>query len=355
MSRRVVTKTPIHRLDPGSKFKLSKIQWHLRDERDAAAAIEAKRVELGWQEPVSVLTGSSDGKGYFRVFPHDALIMWRRDGGAHAVYGSIGKKWDDYGGVSGRLGWPITDETSTPAGTARYNHFEHGSIYWSGSTGAHVIYGAIRDLWASLGWEKGALGLPTSDEINVPETDGPRRNTFECGEITWTPWSGAAVTRLYGVDPEEPPHRVVLQNLGGDSVEVPAPQVKRHLVISAYMKVTDDEYFDNEHGKVERRSETWLDSWDPQGVMTLIGKAGGEVRVELEAIAVPRPDGSVRVTIELKLYEGTSEESSDLDGSKTKVIVVPPDQILQTPLRVHNDDEGGDFADISLVLSNFAV
>lgn len=122
------------------------------------------------------------------------------------------------------------------------------------------------------------------------------------------------------------------------------------------MDITDDETFgSNEHNHVERRDERWLDSYDPQGVMTMIGKAGGEVRVELTANAAPRVDGSMRIFVDLKLYEGTSEESNDLDGTKTQEIIVPADQVLQIPLRINNDDEGGDFADISLVLSNFAT
>lgn len=49
----------------------------------------------------------------------------------------------------------------------RYNHFEGGSIYWTPRTGPHEVHGAIRDLWASTGWENGFLGY------SVSERDGP--------------------------------------------------------------------------------------------------------------------------------------------------------------------------------------
>jgi uncharacterized protein with LGFP repeats len=32
----------------------------------------------------------------------------------------------------------VSDEATTPDGTGRFNRFEHGTIEWSPSTGAHV-------------------------------------------------------------------------------------------------------------------------------------------------------------------------------------------------------------------------
>lgn len=355
MGRQATISLPLQKLGKDLKTSIPGIRWILDEERNGNSAIDAKSTELGWPAPISGLTSSTDGKGYFKSFPNGGWILWRKDSEAHAIYGAIAAKWRELGGESGFLGWPRTDETGTPNGAARYNHFDGGSIYWSGATGANVIYGAIRDLWASMGWEASALGLPTSDEMDVFGAPGARRNTFESGEITWTGAAGANVTRLYGVNPETSPSSVRIRNVG-NGTPTPGPQVKRHIIVSAVMDITDDESFgSNEHNHVERRDERWLDSYDPQGVMTMIGKAGGEVRVELTANAAPRMDGSIRVFIDLKLYEGTSEESSDLDGTKSQAIVVPFDQVLQIPLRVNNDDEGGDFADISLVLSNFAT
>ncbi|NIH83792.1 uncharacterized protein with LGFP repeats [Amycolatopsis granulosa] len=73
----------------------------------------------------------------------------------------------------------------TPDGTGRYNHFSlaaGASVYWTPSTGAHAVQGAIRDKWAALGWETSALGYPTSDEYGVT---GGRRNNFQHDYITW--------------------------------------------------------------------------------------------------------------------------------------------------------------------------
>lgn len=106
------------------------------------------------------------------------------------VYGAIGERYDGFGGSAGWLGMPITDETGTPDGRGRYNHFENGSIYWTQTTGAFEVHGAIRDKWASLGWETSFLGYPTTDETGAPAGPG-RFNSFEGGSIYWTAAAGA--------------------------------------------------------------------------------------------------------------------------------------------------------------------
>ena len=50
----------------------------------------------------------------------------------------------------------------------RYVTFAKGAMYWSPETGAQPVTGAIYDAWASLSYERGPLGLPTSAEIQEP-------------------------------------------------------------------------------------------------------------------------------------------------------------------------------------------
>ena len=107
-----------------------------------------------------------------------------------AVYGAIGEKWAQLGGEGGFLGAPLTDETGTPDGVGRFNHFAGGSIYWTPETGAHAVYGAIRDKWANMGWERSFLGYPITDETGTPDGVG-RFNHFQGGSIYWTPRTGA--------------------------------------------------------------------------------------------------------------------------------------------------------------------
>lgn len=335
-----------------------RIQWEAHtfgpDRAAIQASADATQGRIGQPLPWGPVA-TPDQLGWSQPYEFGA-VLFRTDRGALAVYGAIGARWAESGGVGGFLGWPTTSETATPQGPGRYNHFDGGSIYWGPDTGAHLVYGAIRDLWAQLSWEQGALGLPTSDEQDVPGAPGARQSRFERGVITWTAATGARVTELLGVPSDTSGPGLHLQNHGNGNTPAPAPQVQRHVIITAAMDLTDDETFgSNEHGHAERHDERWVDSWDPQGVMSLIGKAGGEMRVELAATASVRPDGGVRISIEAKLFEGTSEETGDLDGTNAVVQLVPAGAIVQIPLRVNNDDEGGDFADISLTISNSAT
>src|SRR4051794_33828155 len=92
-------------------------------------------------------------------------------------------KFAALGGAAGFLGAPDSPtETATPDGFGRYRHFARGSIHWSPRSGAHEIHGLIRSKWAELGWERGFLGYPVSDEL--PTTDGAGRyNRFQHGLI----------------------------------------------------------------------------------------------------------------------------------------------------------------------------
>lgn len=98
-------------------------------------------------------------------------IYWSSAVGAHEVHGAIRQKWADLGWENGFLGYPISDELGTPDGIGRYNHFQHGSIYWTKGTGAHEVHGLIRQKWIDLGWERSFLGYPTTDEATYHGTN----------------------------------------------------------------------------------------------------------------------------------------------------------------------------------------
>jgi uncharacterized protein with LGFP repeats len=84
----------------------------------------------------------------------------------------IRAKWASMGWERSPLGYPVTDESVTPDGTGRYNHFSStgnspisdGSIYFTSGTGAQPVQGATRSHWAWMGWERGKCGYPTGPE-----------------------------------------------------------------------------------------------------------------------------------------------------------------------------------------------
>jgi uncharacterized protein with LGFP repeats len=67
-----------------------------------------------------------------------ASLFWSESTGAHVVMGDIRDEYLRHGGPEGQLGYPISDETNTPDGFGRVSYFEHGEIVWSHRSGAHV-------------------------------------------------------------------------------------------------------------------------------------------------------------------------------------------------------------------------
>jgi LGFP repeat len=130
---------------------------------DAGNAINAKAAELGWSGAPAGDVEAAAGAGFLRNF-QNADIYVSAQTGAHEVHGAIRDKFNALGGAAGGLGLPLTDETGTPDGEGRFNHFEGGSVYWTARNGAAMVRGAIRHAWAAQGWETGILGYPVQDE-----------------------------------------------------------------------------------------------------------------------------------------------------------------------------------------------
>jgi uncharacterized protein with LGFP repeats len=164
--------------------------------------IRNKWSSIGWETsplgyPTDREVPTFDNAGRRQHF-QGGMVSWRPQTGAHAVWGLIGARWWELGAE--KFGYPITDETTTPDGRGRFNHFRafrpdnsiagDSSIYWSPETGAHEIFGAIRDKWASMGWEKSSLGYPTSGELDEA---GGRVQHFQHGSLFWTAAGGVVV------------------------------------------------------------------------------------------------------------------------------------------------------------------
>jgi hypothetical protein len=171
---------------------------------EATHAINAKAAELGWAgAPFADVDAA--GAGFVRRFAN-ADIYFSPQTGAHEVHGAIREKYDTLGGAASPLGLPVTDETGTPDGEGRFNHFQGGSIYWTARNGAAMVRGAIRHAWAAQGWETGPLGYPVQDEHRYvtphPATDPSTAwSLFENGAIV-TGGGGTAIARTVDVSPD---------------------------------------------------------------------------------------------------------------------------------------------------------
>jgi len=162
--------------------------------RDRYNALGGPAGFLGF--PTTDETATPDGVGRYNHFANAGSIYWTPAAGAQSVHGAIRDRWASMGWEAGPMGYPVTDESGTPDGVGRYNHFTGGygaSIYWTPATGAQSVQGAIRARWAALGWEAGPMGYPTTDETPTPNGVG-RYNHFAGGggaSIYWTPATGA--------------------------------------------------------------------------------------------------------------------------------------------------------------------
>jgi hypothetical protein len=127
---------------------------------DKHAALGGDTGLLG--KPVALEAATADGDGASRRY-ENGVIYWHPRTGAHEVHGAILLRWQKIGLESGPAGYPVTDETATPDGVGRFNHFQFASIYWHPVTGAHDVHDLVRERWASFGWETGAFGYPVAD------------------------------------------------------------------------------------------------------------------------------------------------------------------------------------------------
>jgi uncharacterized protein with LGFP repeats len=143
--------------------------------------------------PISDEIALPDGIGRVSHF-HQGDTYWSPSTGAHEVHGAILGRYAGIGGPQGVLGYPLSDESDTSDKTGRWNQFQFGAIYWKQQLfGAYEVHGAILAKWNSLGAQAGSLGYPISNETPVAVPVGGRRNRFENGTILWTANGGAQV------------------------------------------------------------------------------------------------------------------------------------------------------------------
>ncbi|MGY2080222.1 hypothetical protein [Modestobacter sp. SYSU DS0657] len=143
---------------------------------------------LGW--PTSDEQSAPDRVGVFQTFAN-GLVYSSPSGGAREVHGLIEDKWTALGGLTGRLGPPVTDELTLPDGKGRVSHFSgDGSIYYSPASGAWEVRGWVRSAYSALNAERGFLGYPIADEgpAGVP---GAVVSRFQGGNVYASGATGA--------------------------------------------------------------------------------------------------------------------------------------------------------------------
>jgi uncharacterized protein with LGFP repeats len=143
---------------------------------------------LAWRGPATTDELSTPDGGRFQHF-WDASLYSSQASGMHAVEGAIRTLWSSLGWERGPLRYPTSDELVAADGTTRYTTFQNGAVYWTRAAGAHAVQGAIEDKWQALGGLAWGRGVPTTNELTTPDTVG-RFNHFTDASIYWSPASG---------------------------------------------------------------------------------------------------------------------------------------------------------------------
>ena len=93
----------------------------------------------------------------------------------------------------------------------------------------------------------------------------------------------------------------------------------------------------------------------PQGLMNFQIRWGGECRAEFNTLVQRISGGNdVRIYGDLKLFEGTSEDTNDLDGVTTIDFVCPKSSTIPYEAFVRNNDEDDDdWAKVKMTVSNY--
>jgi hypothetical protein len=116
---------------------------------------------------------------------------------------------------------------------------------------------------------------------------------------------------------------------------------------------TDHEWLlPNEYGHLESAVDQPLTAGQgPIALRVPHLKFGGEVRIEVQLTAAAQANGEVQVSGAAKLYEGTSEQTSDLDDEKRITLTIPRGG---TPVvqRFSLGQRKGDSASILVCLTN---
>lgn len=153
----------------------------------SAIALKAIALNGSLGNVVGKEVSNADGGGYQKY--EKGFILWHPRTGAFENKGSIRSKWAGTGYEGGWMGYPKSDEIASINGGV-YQLYENGAIYWSPDSGTRISKGGIRAIYGSLGYEKGRLGYPTSDEYAT--TSGVSQN-YQGGKINWSPTGANSV------------------------------------------------------------------------------------------------------------------------------------------------------------------
>ncbi|MEV6771003.1 alpha/beta hydrolase-fold protein [Nocardia sp. NPDC051030] len=138
--------------------------------------------------PTGVEQALPDGRGRWQTF-QSGSIYWTPQTGAQMIRGAVLDEWGKQGFERGPAGYPNSPEQRTPNKDGVVQGFEHGPMYFSAKTGAHLVQGLVLGKYAQVGFENSPYGFPIAEEGALKDLG--RFSRFEGGNIYWSPLSGS--------------------------------------------------------------------------------------------------------------------------------------------------------------------
>ena len=148
--------------------------------RDAWAKANYENGKFGM--PTGNITRDENTKTYWQRYQNGYIFCSDQDGCFESMYGSIRNAWAKTGYQSGTLGAPTGNIQSS--GKNYWQSYQKGFVVGTEKTGFFESRGPIRDAWASTDYERGKLGMPTSN-IVYNSSARTHTQTFEGGQISY--------------------------------------------------------------------------------------------------------------------------------------------------------------------------
>ncbi|WP_235840653.1 LGFP repeat-containing protein [Corynebacterium liangguodongii] len=144
---------------------------------EVCGAIKSKYDSIGGPSsflnlPKSNELTNPDGVGKRSEFLN-GFIYWHPTTGAHSVSLPVSLVWQRHGWEQGFLGYPTTSDMALGDQWFKQD-FQGGHVYTHNALPASQasIQGAIYDKWQSMGAQDSSLGYPISDELTTPTASG---------------------------------------------------------------------------------------------------------------------------------------------------------------------------------------
>jgi hypothetical protein len=132
------------------------------------------------------------------------------------------------------------------------------------------------------------------------------------------------------------------------------PELYREVVIQGSMHIVDEETIGDETADRSFARTSWVGPYGTHDVPSpIVEKMGGEVRIELHLSVDWNLDLSVKVSYTVLLFEGTSEDTGDLDAQRSGEYIIPKDGTVADAIFKESDEfSSADSVNISITMTN---